>query len=93
MERGVVVGGLLISGSFLLAVLLNHSAKRPVEPEGGAPLHRVENLAPAPASAGSHGLADCCRRSDKECPPKTEGSSPEDPCKATQSPSLDTDRP
>jgi len=93
MERGVVVGGLLISGSFLLAVLLNHSAKGPVEPQRGAPLQRVEDLAQAPASR-PHSLADCCGRNgrnDKECPPKSEGSSPEEPCKTGQSPSLETD--
>lgn len=29
MERGVVIGGILISASFLFAVLLNHSADSP----------------------------------------------------------------
>jgi hypothetical protein len=90
MERGVVVGGLLISGSFLLAVLLNHSAKGPVESQRGVPLQRVEDLAQAPVSRPPS-LADCCRRNDKECPPKSEGSSPEEPCKTGQSPSLETD--
>ena len=90
MERGVVVGGLLISGSFLLAVLLNHSAKGPVEPQRGAPLQRVEDLAQAPASR-PHSLVDCCQRNDQECLPKSEGSSPEEPCKTGQPPSLETD--
>ena len=30
MERGVVIGGILISASFLFAVLLNHSADSPL---------------------------------------------------------------
>ena len=65
----------------------------PVEPQRGAPLQRVEDLAQAPASR-PHSLADCCGRNgrnDKECPPKSEGSSPEEPCKTGQSPSLETD--
>jgi hypothetical protein len=32
MERGVVWGGLLISGSFLLAVTLNQAAREPPAP-------------------------------------------------------------
>jgi hypothetical protein len=86
MERGVVVGGLLISGSFLLAVLLNHSAKAPVGPEGGvAPAERMQDLAQAPTDRGPLGLADCCRPDDKECPPKTEALGHEDPCKVPRS--------
>ena len=57
MERGVVVGGLLISASFMLAVLLNHSAKEPVsdvrhESAGAAESAPVKRLSvtSAPAS-------------------------------------------
>jgi hypothetical protein len=40
MERGVVIGGLLISGSFLLAVFFNHSATQ----SGGSGANLNQNL-------------------------------------------------
>lgn len=61
MERGVVVGGLMICGSFLLAVSLNRSAveERPpaeppaVEPLIAPPLPAVAIDEPKPASCKS----------------------------------------
>jgi hypothetical protein len=53
MERGVVVGGLMICGSFLLAASLNRSAvkEKPVDepPVAQAPIARIPIVPPAPA--------------------------------------------
>jgi hypothetical protein len=84
MERGVVVGGLLISGSFLLAVLLNQSAKGP---EG--PVTPIQIVAPVAAPntvlAPNPRLADCCTGTDKECLPARDA--PPAPCEAPKPPS------
>jgi hypothetical protein len=61
MERGVVVGGLMICGSFLLAVSLNRSAveeRPPAEPPTAEaliapPLPAVPVDEPKPASCGA----------------------------------------
>ena len=65
MERGVVVGGLMICGSFLLAASLNRSAVKetsPVEPPvAEAPLPAVsaqETQPPACANDANEPVAD-----------------------------------
>ena len=78
MERGVVVGGLLISASFMLAVLLNHSAKEPVsdvrhESAGAAESAPVKRLSvtSAPASPQKDERCDAGkpqRPADNVCP-------------------------
>lgn len=54
MERGVVVGGLMICGSFLLAAMLNRSAMEEAPPPVPAPV-AVQPVAP--------GVADCAESS------------------------------
>lgn len=61
MERGVVVGGLMICGSFLLAALLNRSAMedRP-KPATAVPLESVVPVPPPSLQpAGASSIADC----------------------------------
>ncbi len=65
MERGVVVGGLMICGSFLLAVSLNRSAveeTQPLEPPvveapvpSTLPVMGVEAAEAEPCAAGTNG--------------------------------------
>lgn len=56
MERGVVVGGLMICGSFLLAAMLNRSAmeERPVPIEAVVPI-----APPSVQPAATPTVADC----------------------------------
>jgi hypothetical protein len=61
VERGVVIGGLMICGSFLLAAMLNRSAmeERPA-PAPGVPIEAVVPVAPpAIQPAGAASIADC----------------------------------
>lgn len=55
MERGVVIGGILISASFLFAVLLNRSADDPPAPGSGSISRPVDR-------------PGCCAPANKECP-------------------------
>lgn len=55
MERGVVIGGILISASFLFAVLLNHSAEDPPAPGTSSISRPVDN-------------PGCCAPASKDCP-------------------------
>jgi hypothetical protein len=65
MERGVVVGGLMICGSFLLAASLNRSAVKetpPAEPPGAEapiapplPAANLDEPAPAACADGASG--------------------------------------
>lgn len=60
MERGVIVGGVMICGSFLLAAMLNRSAME--EPPAAAPvaIKAVMPVAPsAAAPAIAPGISDC----------------------------------
>jgi hypothetical protein len=64
MERGVVVGGLMICGSFLLAAALNRSAVKETPPTGPAvvespiapplPAMTVDETKPASCAAGAN---------------------------------------
>ncbi len=58
VERGVIVGGLMICGSFLLAAMLNRSAmeERPA-PATAVPV--VPVVAPAVQPAGAETITDC----------------------------------
>lgn len=56
MERGVVVGGLMICGSFLLAAMLNRSAMEEVPAPAATPSAVVS---PVVAPATSATTADC----------------------------------
>jgi len=60
VERGVVVGGLMICGSFLLAAMLNRSAmeERPVP--AAVPIEAVVPVAPPSVQpAATPAVADC----------------------------------
>lgn len=57
MERGVVVGGLMICGSFLLAAMLNRSAME--EHPAPVPVEAVVPVAPAVQPASTPAIADC----------------------------------
>lgn len=57
MERGVVIGGILISASFLFAVLLNHSAGNKVRPVNDAAA-QPQPAAAAPATAPANPVRD-----------------------------------
>lgn len=59
MERGVVIGGLMICGSFLLAAMLNRSAMEEV-PAPAAPAAVIAPMSP-PVSAAevAPSVADC----------------------------------
>lgn len=58
MERGVVVGGLMICGSFLLAVLLNRSAMEELPP---APAIAAPMSAPASGAKVAPGSSECTK--------------------------------
>ena len=61
VERGVVVGGLMICGSFLLAAMLNRSAmeERPA-PATAVPIEAVVPVAPVSVQpAATPAVADC----------------------------------
>jgi len=61
VERGVVVGGLMICGSFLLAAMLNRSAmeERPA-PATAVPIKAVVPVAPVSVQpAATPAVADC----------------------------------
>jgi hypothetical protein len=61
VERGVVIGGLMICGSFLLAALLNRSAME--ERPAPAPVAPIETAVPAAQPvvqpAGGSSISDC----------------------------------
>lgn len=74
MDRGVVVGGLLICGSFLLAALLNHSAMQEVpEPAIAVP---VNISTPEPAEPSRSGCVES--RSGVDARKSTEHPEPKD---------------
>ena len=58
VERGVVVGGLMVCGSFLLAALLNRSAMEEV-PAPATPVTVVPPVAPASQLEIAPGSDDC----------------------------------
>jgi hypothetical protein len=61
VERGVVVGGLMICGSFLLAAMLNRSAmeERPA-PASAVPIETVVPVAPVSVQpVVTPSIADC----------------------------------
>ena len=62
MERGVIVGGLLISASFLLAVLINQAAHKPSTVEvPSQPLVQPEPLAKEKTGDSPGKADDGCR--------------------------------
>jgi hypothetical protein len=64
MERGVIVGGLLISASFMLAVLINQAANKPSTVEvPSQPLVQPEPLAKEKTGASPGKADDRCRDS------------------------------
>ncbi len=73
MDRGVIVGGGLIAASFLVAVLLNRSAREegaPAEPVPEPPAQVCDDPAQVPPIAGRtpDGAADECKRSQVKPP-------------------------
>jgi hypothetical protein len=69
MERGVVVGGLMICGSFLLAASLNRSAVKETPP-GEPPAAEVPITPPLPAvSVDEPKPADCAPGAQSEDQP------------------------
>jgi hypothetical protein len=59
VERGVVIGGLMICGSFLLAAMLNRSAMEEV-PAPAAPAAVIAPMSPpVPEAAVAPSPADC----------------------------------
>jgi hypothetical protein len=59
VERGVVVGGLMICGSFLLAAMLNRSAMEE-KPAAAVPIEAVVPVTPpAVQPAATPAVADC----------------------------------
>lgn len=67
MERGVVVGGLMICGSFLLAALLNRSAMEEVPVPPAAPVAVVPPVvAPASQVEMDPSAADCAEADARE---------------------------
>jgi len=74
MERGVLLGGLLISASFLLAVALNQAAKesRPDEtPAPALPIVKAKPRVPCPAS-DAPGAPSRVVRTSADCEPVDE---------------------
>lgn len=80
MERGVIAGGVLITASFLLAVLLNHSAVKEGAPMPETDTHAAERAIAPPALAtpvldghvsstrsGSSDDPGCCKPDDASC--------------------------
>lgn len=61
MERGVVIGGLMICGSFLLAAMLNRSAMKEVPaPAAAAPIEAGAPLAPASVQPATTPVVTAC---------------------------------
>jgi hypothetical protein len=60
VERGVVIGGVMICGSFLLAALLNRSAmeEMPVRP---APAAVMAPMNPAAETQVAPGVVECAK--------------------------------
>jgi hypothetical protein len=58
VERGVVVGGLMICGSFLLAAMLNRSAMEE-RPATTGPIEAVPVAPPVVQPAATPAVADC----------------------------------
>lgn len=63
MERGVVVGGLMICGSFLLAAMLNRSAMEEVP----VPVPPAAAIQPLPAANATH-CAEVSPRAETNAP-------------------------
>ena len=61
MERGVVVGGLMICGSFLLAVSLNRSAVREAALEEPKPVACAAEAKPEPGATDEPGADERSR--------------------------------
>ncbi|MFC4311202.1 hypothetical protein ACFPN2_19040 [Steroidobacter flavus] len=60
MERGVVIGGLMICGSFLLAAMLNRSAMEERPAPAPVPIEAVVPVSPpAVQPAGAGAISDC----------------------------------
>lgn len=68
MERGVVIGGLMICGSFLLAALLNRSAMEEA-PTPAAPAAVLAPISPPVSEAEVAPSLDDCGEAEAEAVP------------------------
>ncbi|WP_218043051.1 hypothetical protein [Steroidobacter gossypii] len=70
MERGVVVGGLMICGSFLLAAMLNRSAMEEVPAPAATPSAVVPPVVAPAAAATPVDCTDAAGSTHPDVPPE-----------------------
>ena len=75
MERGVVVGGLMICGSFLLAASLNRSAVKE-NPRAEPPAAEAQSAPPLPAVKAGESTPPACAKDSSSTNVPTAGDAP-----------------